>query len=103
ISLDLIFGYEGLSSQMWEYNLKKITELKPEHISAYQMSIEPGSALWKMLRDGEYNLVPDNICLEQYTTLQTYLQERGYTQYEVSNFALTNDKGELQRSIHNSS
>lgn len=103
ISLDLIFGYNGLTSQMWEYNLKKITELKPEHISAYQMSIEPGSALWKMLRDGEYDLVPDNICLEQYTTLQKYLQQRGYTQYEVSNFALADNKGGLMKSLHNSS
>ena len=48
ISLDLIFGYAGLTPQLWEYNLSKMVELRPEHISAYQMSIEPGSALGKM-------------------------------------------------------
>lgn len=103
ISLDLIFGFQGLTQQMWEYNLERMTQLRPEHISAYQMSIEPGSALWKMLRDGAYDLVPDNICMEQYSTLQRFLQERGYIQYEISNFALPDKDGGLQKSIHNSS
>lgn len=103
ISLDLIFGFYGLTTQMWEYNIKKITELKPEHISAYQMSIEPGSVLWKMFQKGEYNLIPDTTCLEQYSLLQSKLREGGYTQYEISNFALTDNNGTLLKSIHNSS
>lgn len=103
ISLDLISGFQGLTPQLWEYNLCKMVELSPEHISAYQMSIEPGSALGKMYEKGEYTLVPDELCLKEYTFLQEYLASNGYEQYEVSNFAKRGDGGQLMKSIHNSS
>ena len=104
ISLDLIFGYSGLTPELWEYNLSRMVELCPEHISAYQMSIEPGSALGKMYEKGEYDLPPDNLCHQQYTFLQNYLAGNGYEQYEVSNFARKREgSDEIVRSIHNSS
>ena len=103
ISLDLIFGYGGLSMQQWEENVGKMIELSPEHISAYQMSIEPGSALCRMLEKGEYDLVPDSLCHEQYSVLQKMLAQGGYTQYEISNFARKDSQGNLMISKHNSS
>ncbi len=103
ISLDLIFGYSGLSNLQWEENIAQMIELSPEHISSYQMSIEPGSTLCKMLNKGEYDLVPDNICYHQYTTLQQMLSTAGYAQYEISNFAKCDLGGELMISKHNSS
>ena len=104
ISLDLIFGYNPLTDELWEYNLNKITELSPEHISAYQMSIEPGSALSRLYEKGEYELLPDNICHNQYSTMQQFLGKKGYTQYEISNFARRDAAtGELLKSRHNSS
>lgn len=103
ISLDLIFGYGGLTPQLWEYNLRKMVELSPEHISAYQLSIEPGSALGKMYEKGEYELVPDDICNNQYSFLQEFLSANGYEQYEVSNFAKRGADGKLMKSLHNSS
>ena len=103
ISLDLIFGYGGLSMEQWEENVGKMIMLSPEHISAYQMSIEPGSALCKHLERGEYDLVPDSQCHEQYATLQRMLSNGGYTQYEISNFARKDSRGNLMTSRHNSS
>jgi oxygen-independent coproporphyrinogen-3 oxidase len=103
ISLDLIFGYGGLSMQQWKENVGKMMELSPEHISAYQMSIEPGSALSKLLERGEYDLVPDSLCHEQYSVLQQMLSHGGYTQYEISNFARSSSEGNLLISKHNSS
>ena len=103
ISLDLIFGYGGLSMKQWKENVGRMIELSPEHISAYQMSIEPGSALCKMLEKGEYSLVPDSICHEQYSVLQDMLAKGGYTQYEISNFARKDKAGNLMISKHNSS
>ena len=103
ISLDLIFGYGGLSMQQWEENVGKMMELSPEHISAYQMSIEPGSALCRQLEKGEYDLIPDSQCLEQYSVLQKMLSQGGYTQYEISNFARKDPQGNLMISKHNSS
>lgn len=87
ISLDLIFGYSLLSERDWEYNIDKITELAPEHISAYQMSIEPGSVLGAMYRKGIYEPLSDEECLKQYRLLQKRLADAGYLQYEISNFA----------------
>ncbi len=98
ISLDLIFGYQGLSLQEWEYNIGKVIELAPEHVSAYQMSVEPGSALNVLVRKGEYNVPPQEVCEEQYRVLQRLLGEAGYIQYEISNFSK-----EGRRSRHNSS
>lgn len=104
ISLDLIFGYQSLTPELWKYNLSRMVELSPEHISAYQMSIEPGSALGKLYEQGGYNLPPDNICHLQYTTMQQYLADNGYEQYEVSNFAKRDAAtGGLLKSRHNSS
>ncbi len=104
ISLDLIFGYTPLTDQLWEYNLAKITELSPEHISAYQMSIEPGSALGKLYEKGEYDLTPDSTCHNQYSMLQEFLCSKGYLQYEISNFAKRDPvSGKPLKSKHNSS
>ena len=81
-----------------------MVSLRPEHISAYQMSIEPGSVLGKMYERGEYDLLPDNTCQEQYALLQRMLQQGGYEQYEISNFARRDENtGELKVSRHNSS
>lgn len=87
ISLDLIFGYEMLSDALWQENLARMTALAPQHISAYQMSVEPGSRLSALLKAGSYTLLPDEVCEAQYRMLQEQLASCGYQQYEVSNFA----------------
>ena len=102
ISIDLISGFEMLSDEDWEYNIKEAILLGPQHISAYQMSIEPGSALGAMYKRGEYAGLSDEECEAQYHTLQRLLAEGGYDQYEISNFALHSDDGRY-RSKHNSS
>lgn len=98
ISLDLIFGYTLLSDRQWEYNLNRIITLSPEHVSAYQMSVEPGSRLSALLRRGEYTLPDDAACAAWYQQLQRMLTGAGYEQYEVSSFARAGF-----RSRHNSS
>ena len=99
ISLDLIFGYSLLTDAQWKYNLQTITYLKPNHISAYQMSIDPGSPLGKQYEKGVYTPPSDEQCARQYSFLQDYLSDKGYLQYEISNFAISDE----YRSIHNSS
>ncbi|MCF0173669.1 MAG: radical SAM family heme chaperone HemW, partial [Bacteroidales bacterium] len=86
ISIDLIFGYEGLSLSDWEYNLETAVRLAPEHISAYQMSIDGGSFLADMVDSGSYREPSAEVCAEQYALLQDMLQTAGYNQYEISNF-----------------
>ncbi len=88
ISIDLIFGFAGLTEGQWRYNLEQAVALRPEHISAYQMSIDPESALAEMAARGEYSEPSDETCAAQYSMLQDTLCAAGYWQYEISNFCL---------------
>ena len=100
ISVDLMFGISGLSDETWEKTLEQALSMPgglPEHISAYQLSIEPGSRLNEMVSEGKYLDAPDEQCRHQYAMLCDALHRAGYEHYEISNFALPG-----KRAIHNS-
>jgi putative oxygen-independent coproporphyrinogen III oxidase len=92
ISLDLIFGFPGLTGEKWKDTLGQTIALRPEHISAYQLSLEPSSPWGKT-----GVLPPQEECALQYALLQETLQGAGYLQYEVSSFCLPG-----KESLHNS-
>ena len=98
ISADLIFGIGLDNGENWKKNLKVIRELRPEHISAYQLGIERGTKLDRMVKRGEYSAAEQEFSFMQYSLLQDTLFEAGYNQYEVSSFCI-----EDFRSLHNSS
>lgn len=83
-SIDLIFGFTGLSHEQWDANINAALALCPPHISCYQMT-------------GRWAHESEELCHEQYLHLQRRLEDAGYEHYEVSNYAL---KG--HRSRHNS-
>lgn len=87
ISVDLIFGLSQLADDVWEDTIERALELAPEHISAYQLSIEEGSALAKLVADGRYVEASDEQCRHQYDVLCQTLRQAGYHHYEISNFA----------------
>lgn len=87
ISIDLIFGISQLMDETWKDTIEKALELSPEHISAYQLSIEEGSALAKMVADGRYVEASEEQCRRQYDILCRCLGRSGYHHYEISNFA----------------
>jgi oxygen-independent coproporphyrinogen-3 oxidase len=92
ISIDLIFGFPGLTQQEWEETLLQAVALQPDHIAAYQLSLEPDTP-W-----GESQTLPaQETCLQQYTLLQKILEAHGYIQYEVSAFCMPGKKA-----VHNS-
>jgi len=97
ISIDLIFGISHMGDELWLNTLEKVVELRPEHISSYQLSIEEGSALCRKVRLGEYKEADEELCRRQYSTLCSVLGKYGYEHYEISNFALPG-----KRAIHNS-
>ena len=108
VSLDLIFGYDPVRwgssptsadvlMRLWREDLEEVLRLRPEHISAYQMSIEDGSVLGEKALAGQYHEPADEICAAQYALLQNSLSDAGYEQYEVSNFALPG-----YQAVHNS-
>ncbi|MBR4804899.1 MAG: radical SAM family heme chaperone HemW, partial [Bacteroidales bacterium] len=85
ISADLIFGFPLLSMAQWESNLKKLISLSPEHISAYQLSIDENTALERLASRGDFIPSDEAACSLQYAMLQSILMEAGYEQYEISN------------------
>ena len=97
ISVDVIFGVGGMSPEMLETTVRELLEWRPEHISAYQLSVEEGSALGRMAREGRYTELPDEACAAQYQLLCRLLSAAGYEHYEISNWALPG-----RRAIHNS-
>ena len=86
ISLDLIFGFPGISQTQWEENLDTILDLSPEHISAYQLGVDPNTPIEKQVSQGKLALPDEETCETMYKTLQQKLSQGEYIQYEVSNF-----------------
>ena len=92
ISIDLIFGLPQLTDDMWEDTLKRALDISsksvlPKHISSYQLSVEPGSALAKLLERNRWSEASDEQCTRQYDILCDTLRNAGYHHYEISNFA----------------
>ena len=93
ISIDLIFGLPQLSPKQWKETLSQALGISasgnlPKHISSYQLSVEPGSALAGMVEKGLWSEASEELCAEQYGTLCEALASAGYAHYEISNFAL---------------
>ena len=97
VSVDLIFGLSQLSDEYWRDTVSEALALRPEHISAYQLSIEEDSALERMVRDGLYAEASDEQCRAQYDMLCRMLSDAGYVHYEISNWALPG-----REAVHNS-
>ena len=97
VSVDVIFGVAGMSAAVLESTVRELLEWRPEHISAYQLSIEEGSALDRMVREGRYAELPDEACEAQYRLICSHLSAAGYEHYEISNWALPG-----RRAVHNS-
>ena len=87
ISLDIIFGLSHLDDGTLSRTLDGIIGMAPEHISAYQLSIEEGSALAAMVEDGRYYEASEELCRRQYDMICGKLAAAGYEHYEVSNWA----------------
>ena len=92
ISIDLIFGLPQLSDGQWRDTLRQALEISssgglPQHISSYQLSVEPGSALAGMVARGVWSEASEDLCARQYEILCHELSAAGYNHYEISNFA----------------
>jgi len=96
ISIDLIYGLTDLKIKDWEINIDKAINLNIQHISAYHLTIEPKTLFYKYYQNDKLNLPTENESLDQFKMLIAKTKEKGFLQYEISNFALD---GSL--SLHN--
>ncbi len=86
ISIDLIYGIPGQTLESWRYSVDRAIKTGVQHISAYNLSYEPGTRLWRLRERGELCEVDDATCVEMYNTLTSMLHEAGYIHYEISNY-----------------
>jgi len=87
INMDLIYGIPGQTLSGWENDLKSALELAPEHISAYNLIIEPDTPFGELYRRGELILPPDDLQKDMYYALIDLSARGGFKRYELSNFA----------------
>lgn len=88
ISIDLIFALPGSTTADWEHDLESAIALKPEHLSAYNLTYEEGTPLHRALERGDFAELSEEENVEQFQMLIAKLKEAGYRHYEISNFAL---------------
>ena len=87
VSLDLIYGIPGQSLQSWQKTVETAIGANPDHISAYALGVEPGTALARQVARGEVpNTDPDQAAV-QYDVADHVLSAAGYQWYEISNWA----------------
>lgn len=88
ISIDLIIGFTDRFDPFSLRDSLCSLSCLPQHISCYQLSVESGSGLEKMLSGGKFSLPGEDECASQYEALCSLLQDFGYEHYEISNWAL---------------
>jgi oxygen-independent coproporphyrinogen-3 oxidase len=96
IGVDLIFGLPGQSISKWQDTLERVMALRPEHISAYGLQLEPQTRLAELVAEGSLKLPPEDEVVAMMQLTMDFLRESGYEHYEISNYA----RPEF-RSIHN--
>ena len=97
LSLDLIYALPGQTAQGWTATLHQALALGPEHISPYQLTIEPGTAFDRAVRRKVFTPADPDLAAELYEVTQAVLSHAGFDAYEVSNHA----RGNAARSRHN--
>ena len=87
LSLDLIFGLPGQTLEKWKSNLEAAIALEPEHLSCYGLTLEGDTPLARRVAAGETEVPGDDAQADCYLWTVERLEQAGYHQYEISNFA----------------
>jgi len=97
-SVDLIYGIPNLTDEEWKMNVEQVINLGAPHIACYALTVEPKTALQKMIALKKKIDIDTDQQANQFLLLMKWLKEAGYEHYEISNFAKPG-----YRSRHNSS
>ena len=87
LSIDLIYGLPGQTPEAWEENLRQAIRLGTPHLSAYHLTYEEGTALYKRLQAGQVEPVDEEVSVTLFHILTERMAEAGFQHYEISNFA----------------
>ncbi len=94
INVDLMYGLPNQTEDDWKSTLETICKLKPEHISAYSLIIEEGTAFYKMYENNILDLPQEDSERSMNSATKDILDKYGYNKYEISNYAKENKECE---------
>ena len=98
LSVDLIYGTPTLTDEKWRENIGIAVTMNIAHLSCYALTVEPGTALQKMITQRKKEDIDTEKQARHFLLLTDWLEQSGYEHYEISNFAKPG-----YRSRHNSS
>lgn len=87
LSIDLIFGLPGQTSEDWQKNIERAIEMAPDHLSVYNLTYEPGTPLHKWSLEGKLSERDDDTEKTMFLLAHNMLEDRGFEHYEISNYA----------------
>ncbi len=87
LSVDLIYGLPGQTLQRWREDLGRALALGSEHLSAYGLSLEEGTPMWRSVGRGDLPEPDPDVAADMYLAAEEILAAAGYTHYEISNWA----------------
>lgn len=90
ISIDLIYGIPGMDNQKWQQNIETALSFDIPHISSYALTVEPKTALKKLIQTGKIAEPKDEIAEQHFQILVDTLRQNGFVHYELSNFGKEN-------------
>jgi oxygen-independent coproporphyrinogen III oxidase len=88
LNLDLIYGLPEQTLERWQNTVKLVVDLRPEHISAYALTLEHGTPFGRWAAKGLLPIPDPDVAADQYEWTMDYLAGKGYLQYEISNWSL---------------
>ncbi|MGJ9421631.1 radical SAM family heme chaperone HemW [Aeromicrobium sp. CF3.5] len=98
VSVDLIYGTPGESLDDWRTTLEQAIALEPDHVSAYALIVEDGTALARQVRRGELVMPDEDETADKYLLADDLLTAAGLGWYELSNWA-TSEAGHCRHNI----
>ena len=90
ISVDLIYGIPEMSNEKWIQNIETVLSFGISHVSSYALTVEPKTALKKLIESGKINQPKDEVASEHFDILVKKMNENGFIHYELSNFGKEN-------------
>ena len=97
VSLDLIYALPNQTAEHWRAELARTLALAPDHLSLYELTIEPGAAFAKAVQRQDWSPMDDELSADLYELTQEMADKAGYPAYEISNHA----RGRAHQSAHN--
>jgi oxygen-independent coproporphyrinogen-3 oxidase len=101
LSVDLIFGLPGQTLERWQKTLEMAVGLNTQHLSLYALTVEKGTPLFRWTARGLVDVPDDDRAADMYEYTMQRLDQAGFVQYEISNWARPRPDGSLFAARHN--